>query len=291
MQRVLLTGATGLIGSELLAMLVPEYECWVVGRGENSYAFPIHYIRQDLSKEFQIDNFPKEMDYIIHLAQGDGHNNFPGSARNIFSVNVNGMIELLEYGIKAKIRKFLFASTGGVYGNTGEIMSEDNMDFPEELSFYQSTKLCSEILAQSYSQFYPVITFRFYFVYGEKQKDKMLFPRLINNIKSGETIKIGSLNDIKINPIYKSDAAYCIYSALKNIVDTNVFNIAGDEVVYISEIVDKMARLLGMKAKIEFIDNQQKDILGNNAKMKKYFGKPKVLIEDGISRMILDSLK
>lgn len=287
MERVLLTGATGLIGSELLIMLIPQYECWVAGRSQNISDESIHFIKQDLSKEFNFAVFPERVDYIIHLAQGDGHNDFPNSAKNVFGVNVNGMMQLLEYGVKAKIKKFLFASTGGIYCNTGELMLEENRCFPVGLSFYQGTKLCSEILAQSYSQFYTVISFRFYFVYGENQKDKMLFPRLINDIKEGKTIKIGSLDDIKINPIYKSDAAYYVYLAMKNVMSTEVFNIAGDEIVYISEIAKKMAQVLKTKVNIEYEDKQQKNILGDNSKMKKYFGHPKIMLDEGISKMIL----
>lgn len=291
MERVLLTGATGLIGSELLAMLIGEYECWVVGRKKCITHESIHFIEQDLGEDFNFTAFPRELDYIVHLAQGDGHNDFPNCAKTVFNVNVKGMMQLLDYGVKAKIKKFLFASTGGVYDNTGEPMPEDSVSLPQNLSFYQSTKLCSEILTQSYSQFYTIIAFRFYFVYGEGQKNKMLFPRLIDQIKLGQTIKIGSLNDIKLNPIYKSDAAYCVYLAMKNIMNTNAFNIAGDETVYMSEIVNKMAQLLGIKANIEFEDKQQMDMLGDNFRMKRYLCAPKVLLDEGISRMVLSKME
>ena len=88
---------------ELLSLLINEYECWVVGRhtAENP---KWHFIEQDMGKVFEINKFPEQMDYIIHLAQSDGHNDFKNNRKEIFDVNIYGMMQLLDYGVKAKIK-------------------------------------------------------------------------------------------------------------------------------------------------------------------------------------------
>lgn len=290
MEKVLITGATGLIGNELLALLMKDYECWIVGR-RSPLSEKIHFIEQDISRPMDLRNFPEQIDYIVHLAQSDGHNDLENNREGIFSVNVYGMIQLLEYGVKAKIKKFLFASTGGVYGSLKETASEDErLTVNSTLNFYQNTKLCMEVLAQNYQKYYNIITFRFFFVYGTGQKADMLFPRLIENIKKEETIYIGSLNDIKMNPIYKTDAAQCVFHALKDIHSTQIFNIAGMEIVTLGDIVKRIAKKMGMGVEIRYEDKGQRDMIANTWKMQDLLWIPRITLDEGISKMVLDEL-
>ena len=288
MERIIFTGATGLIGSGLLELLSKDYECYVVGRcgidKEN-----ILFIQQDLGQDFDIKKFPGEADYIIHLAQADGHNNFPQNAKVIFDVNLRGMVNLLDYGVYAKIKKFLFASSGGIYGSGNEIFSENqDISFSTDLNFYQKTKLCMEILSQSYQQFYDIVTFRIFFGYGEHQKQTMLLPRLIDNISSGKTIKIASVNDIKMNPIYKSDIARCIYEAIKKTDGSHVFNIAGNEIISLGEIVRKISCKLGMEPKIVYEPNMQGNTIADNKKMLEDLWIPQITFDEGLSRILAE---
>lgn len=288
MEKILLTGATGLIGKEVLSLLIDEYECWIIGR----HSFDderIHFIEQDIGYPFNLDKFPKQMDYIIHLAQGDGHNDI-NNRKKIFDVNVYGMVQLLEYGIKASIKKFLFASSGGLYRQSKKMVSENEIiTVSNTLNFYQNTKLCMEVLAQNYQNYYDIITFRFFFVYGPGQKANMLFPRLIENIKEHRTVKIGSLNDIKMNPIYKTDAAQCVYKALKYIHSTQIFNIAGNEIISLGTIVKKIAQKMETDVELKYEDKKQKDMLADTEKMRKFLWIPQITLDNGINKILLHS--
>lgn len=286
MEKVLITGASGLIGKELLKMIQDEYDCWVIGK-RNVYSSRVNFIQQDIGKEFELDKFPSKMDYIIHLAQAKGHNDFPDNSDEIFRVNLYGMVQLLNYGVKVGIKKFLFASSGGIYGTSQEILDENNINLKwDDLNFYQSTKLCTEILASSYKRFFQVISFRFFFVYGEGQKQDMLFSRLIRNIKLGDKITIGSINDIKMNPIYKSDAASCVYVALKKINEHQTFNIAGAQIVTLGEIINEMECQLKKKAIICYEDNGQGDIVADIRKMQELLWMPKISLHEGLEKTI-----
>lgn len=223
------------------------------------------------------------------MAQADGHNNFPQNAKVIFDVNLRGMVNLLDYGVYAKIKKFLFASSGGIYGSGNEIFSENqDISFSTDLNFYQKTKLCMEILSQSYQQFYDIVTFRIFFGYGEHQKQTMLLPRLIDNISSGKTIKIASVNDIKMNPIYKSDIARCIYEAIKKTDGSHVFNIAGNEIISLGEIVRKISCKLGMEPKIVYEPKMQGNTIADNKKMLEDLWIPQISFDEGLSRILAE---
>ena len=287
MEKVLITGATGLIGNGLLSLLTNEYECWVVGR-HAPLMKKIHFIEQDLGRPLELSNFPKKIDYIIHLAQSDAHNDWENNREKIFNVNVYGMLQLLEYGVKAKIKKFLFASSGGVYGQLNKMLSEDEMLMVNgTLNFYQNTKLSMEILAGNYQKYYDIVTFRFFFVYGTGQKANMLFPRLIANIKEKNPVCIGALNDIKMTPIYKTDAAQCVYKALRDIQGTHIFNIAGNEVVALGDIVRKIAQKMGTDVEVQYEDKGQQGMIADTRKMQRLLWVPQVTLDEGIEKLLL----
>lgn len=288
MEKILITGATGLIGQEVLSLLINEYDCWAAGRHMVDYE-KVHFIQQDIGKPFALSKFPEQVDYIIHLAQSDEHKDFENCRNEIFDVNVHGMMQMLEYGVKAKAKKLLFASSGGVYGSSGKISLEDRpITISDSLNFYQSTKLCMEILARNYQAYFDIITFRFFFVYGKSQKENMLFPRLIRNIKEKGIITVGSLEDIKMNPIYKTDAAQCVYMALKKINATQVFNIAGDEIMSLGMIAKKIAQQMEKDIEIEYEDKKQPDVIADNKKMKELLWKPQISIDEGIKELLSD---
>lgn len=290
MEKVLITGATGLIGREVLALLEDEYDCWIIGRRPVS-GKRIHFIEQDIGKPFDLSKFPEQVDYVIHLAQSDNHNDLESNRKELFNVNVYGMLQLLDYGIKAKIKKFLFASSGGVYSRLDKAVSEDDvLTVSNALNFYQNTKLCMEILSQNYQEFFDVITFRFFFVYGTGQKANMLFPRLIESVREKGVITIGSLDDIRINPIYITDAAQCVLKALKNIHRTQTFNIAGSEITCLGTIIKKISQKIGVDAEIKYEDKKQQDTVADIQKMQSLLWKPQVRLDEGIGR-VLEAIK
>lgn len=285
-KKVLVTGATGLVGKELIPLLLQGgYECWTVGRS-NPKIEGVNFIEQDIGKEFRLSIFPEKMNYVIHLAQADNHERFPEIALQGLDVNVRGMIQLLNYSVKAGVKKFLFASSGGIYGTSMKKFTEDdNISISNDLTYYLNTKLCTEILVQNYKSFFDIITFRIFFAYGEGQKKNMLFARLVDSVKQGREVEVHSLKDIKINPIYKEDVAHCIYAAM-NYMGSGIFNIAGSEVLGIGEIVQIIGNAAGIEPKIRYLDDGQKDIVADNHKMLKELWIPQISIAEGIKRMV-----
>ena len=285
-KNVLVTGATGLVGKELLLLLLKEgYKCWIMGRS-NPEIKGINFIQQDLGKDFRLFDFPDKMDYVVHLAQADNHERFPEIALQGLDVNVRGMIQLLNYSVKAGVKKFLFASSGGIYGTSmTKFTEDDNISISNDLTYYLNTKLCTEILTQNYKSFFDIITFRIFFAYGEGQKKNMLFARLVDSVKQGREVEVHSLQDIKINPIYKEDVAHCIYAAM-NCMGSEIFNIAGSEVLGIGEIVQMIGNEVGIEPKIKYLDDGQKDIVADTHKMLKELWVPQISIAEGIKRMV-----
>ncbi len=282
MFNLLLTGSSGLIGSELLSLLSTDCKVYQIShtlKGTN-------IINLDLSNDWDINALPKDINTIIHLAQSPDFREFPQKAESIFNVNVRSTQKLLEYAQKIGVKKFIYASSGGVYGNGEQQFSEDSPLAPSgDLGFYLSTKLCSEILLESYTKYFDIVTLRFFFVYGKKQNRSMLIPRLVDSVKEGKVITLQGEDGIKINPIHVKDAA----QAIKNAIDlkgNHKINIAGKEVLSLKQIIDTIAQIVGKGAKIEIQNQSAKNLIANIDKMEKLLTSPQVTFQRAIEEMI-----
>jgi UDP-glucose 4-epimerase len=289
--KLLITGATGFIGSYLVERLYRQNElvCLIHDRREAKLYPNIDWIVQDLGSPLDETRIPSDIDAIIHLAQSRQYREFPERARDIFRVNVESTLSLLEYGRKIRIGKFIYASSGGIYGYSYEKFIETDVTNP--INFYLTSKFCSELLVGNYNSYFSTVIFRFFFVYGPNQQG-MLIPRLLNNIRKGEPIIIFGKSGIRINPIHVKDAINVFHPSLESPV-TGVYNVAGDEVISIKELAETVAALVG-KEPIFVYDrsNIPGDILGDNSRMKSVLGVvPQISLKKGIFEMIKLSLR
>lgn len=286
MAKILITGANGFIGSHLVGSLKRRHEIFGLVRkiSNESASSNIHWIEQDLTKHLEYSALPKHVDAIIHLAQSKLYKLFPEGAGDIFDINIQSTFRLLEFARHAGVECFIFASSGGMYGYSYEKFVETDPVNP--LNFYFSSKYTAELLIANYRQFFPTIVFRFFFVYGPGQKG-MLIPTLLNKVINGETIMVEGNPGLRINPIYVEDAIRVFEPAL-HLRTSELFNVAGDENVTITDLVNLMEKVSGQKAMMKHTDNDpQGDLIGDNARMKEVLGVyPKTSLLEGLSQML-----
>jgi nucleoside-diphosphate-sugar epimerase len=227
---------------------------------------------------------PHHVDTIIHLAQSKLYRQFPDGAKDIFDINIQSTFRLLEYARQAGVECFILASSGGIYGYSYEKCVETDPVSP--LNFYLSSKHTAELMIANYKQFFRTVVFRFFFVYGPAQKG-MLISNLLDNVLSGKTITIEGNPGLRINPIYIEDALRVFEPAL-HLQTSDLFNVAGDENVTITDLVNLMEKVSGKEAIIEHTDsNPQGDLIGDNTRMKEVLGVyPKTSLREGLSHML-----
>ncbi|GAX61874.1 NAD dependent epimerase/dehydratase family protein [Candidatus Scalindua japonica] len=286
MSSILITGATGFIGSHLVRAIQDRHQIYGLVRkltGKNLFT-GVHWIEQDLAQPLDYSRLPNNVDIFIHLAQSRFYKQFPDKSKDIFDINIHSTFQLLEYARQVGAKCFVFASSGGVYGYSYEKFVETDPVTP--LNFYLSSKYTAELLIANYNKFFNTVALRFFFVYGEGQRG-MLFSRLLERAKRGESIIIEGQDGINMNPIYVGDAIKVFEPALS--LPSDIYNIAGDEVISIKDLVLMMGRLVGKRVRLKHTKNGSSgDILGDNAKMKQKLEiYPKVSLEEGISRMII----
>lgn len=289
--RILVTGCTGFIGSRLINLLLEKgHHIHCISRKEVCpTGEKVDHLQHDLSRQLDYKRLPANLDCIIHLAA-----TIEKTIKDpdMFLINTFSTLNLLEYGEKVGIKKFIFISSGAVYGYSKEPLSEESRINP--IDFYGLSKYQSELLVNHHSQQFSTVILRLFFPYGLGQTNGII-PLLANRIKNNEAIIIynNRHNDgnPKINPIYITDAIKSIDKSLLVEGQCNV-NICGDEVITIKELSLLIGRYLGLEPVFRYTnDDRIADLIGNNTKMKKCLDTfPTVPLKQGIQDYLKDSL-
>lgn len=280
--KVLLTGAAGFIGRHALESLEAEHDVYPLVRAAPDETRD--WIVHDLTMPLDLALLPKQIDAVIHLAQSHRYREFPEGAKDVYSVNVHATFELLEYARGAGARSFVLASTGGIYGYSYEALLETAPANP--LNFYLTSKHVAESLLVNYQAFFETVVFRFFFVYGRGQ-GPMLVPTLLEKVLKGDQISIAGRPGQRINPIHVRDAVGAFLPALE-LGRSDVFNIAGEEVVSIRELVDVIELATGEPAHVRHISpGHEGDLIGDNSRMKEVLGvHPSTSLLEGVRSML-----
>lgn len=288
MSTILITGGTGLVGAEVIRRIGAEHTIYAVSRRQNDLlSKKTRIISCDLSQSFDDSLFPAEIDAVIHLAQSEHFRDFPAQAADVLNVNTRATFQLLDYARRAGAKTFIYASSGGVYGSGANGFDENTpIVARSDLGFYQSSKLCSEILADNYTSLMNVIVLRFFFVYGPEQKPSMLIPRLVESVRNGTPICLQGESGIRINPIYVSDAADAVIGSLA-LIDSQKINVGGPDIMSLREICDIIGELID-RVPVYSIDESKKPqhLVGDINKMKNLLQHPKFSFKEGVGELI-----
>jgi len=199
--KLLITGATGLLGSHLVDMLGTDHDLFTLGNPKSKVKG--ESLQVDFTTNWSTDNLPPKNDVIIHLAQSHHFREFPNKAIDIFNTNISSTAKLLDYAYKSGTSKFIYASTGGIYRPDKKLLTEDaELLAPNELTYYYASKLTSEILASNYRNFFDVHVLRIFFMYGENQRSDMFLPSIISKVKNSHPVRLDGENEILINSVY-----------------------------------------------------------------------------------------
>lgn len=170
---VLITGVAGFIGSKLAQKFIDNkhivYGIDDLSSGKKSNVPKgLKFIEIDLSNPKLIEILPQNCDLILHLAgQSSGEISFDNPVNDL-NKNTVSTINLIEYGKRCKIKKFLYASSMSVYGNVPDIAIPESF-IQKPISCYGVGKLASEHYLEIFKTEVPYINLRMFNVYGPGQ--------------------------------------------------------------------------------------------------------------------------
>ena len=290
MKKCLVTGVSGLIGSHLVRELCNNWSIIGLsrsGRDSEPKSQRIEHLALDLSRTWDQNCLPNKIDAVIHLAQSEYFREFPNNAEDVFQVNTVTTLRLLDYALHADASKFILASSGGIYGYGEKKFSEDvEISLKGDLGLYLGTKLCSEILVETYTSFISIIVLRFFFVYGPGQRRSMLIPRLVKSVLDGKPIILEGQDGLVINPTYVADAVTAINRSLQ-LEGSHKINVGGPEVLTLRAIGNIIGQAVDREPKFEVkMDTKPRHLVGDLRKMSRLLGSPNIKFKDGMKMLI-----
>ncbi|MBO7186234.1 MAG: GDP-mannose 4,6-dehydratase [Alistipes sp.] len=247
MKRILVTGAAGFIGSNLVARLMTEcHDATIVGidnmndyydvrikeyrlrniesiaqNGDNRWCF----MRGDIADRGFIDSIFREhnFDIVVNLAAQAGVRYSITNPDAYIQSNIIGFYNILEacrasYATGQGVAHLVYASSSSVYGSNAKIpySVEDKVDNP--VSLYAATKKSNELMAHAYSKLYdiPSTGLRFFTVYGPAGRPDMAYFGFTDKLRRGEKIEIFNYGECKRDFTYIDDIVEGIYRVMQH---------------------------------------------------------------------------
>jgi UDP-glucose 4-epimerase len=258
MGKLLVTGSEGFIGKHLVTKLLSEgYVVYGIslpptaGIKHPNY----HYTCLDILNREKLSRYFENLmfDAVIHLAALTTHEELTKDKERTLRINLEGTLNLLEEFKKTKSIKFIFASTGKVYGRIQALpLSEDHPTNP--INILGKTKLVAEKLIDffSYDPTQQFIVLRMFNVYGPGQRSYFLIPTILSQLQDGnDIITLGNIHD-KRDYIFIEDVVEAVITVLRKKLPEglSIFNVGSGEPYSALDIVRIMEETLGKEVKI-----------------------------------------
>ena len=293
-KKILVTGATGQIGSFLIERLVKENaEIFAVGRSKNELreiqpfveSQKIKFLECDITNEKSIkknSKFLNDIDFFVHLSSGyrfDLSNSMTSNHHTI-EHDLKGTIKILKEF--KNLEGIIFASSISIYGKPEYLpVDEDCSVNPNH--FYGVGKFGAEKILQSFASKnkIPLTILRIAAVVGERNRSNQIIPICVNKALKNETINVNEKSSRDYIHIFDL-IEFLIRAIKKN--KNDILNIGSGEKTSADKIIKKIINLSNSKSKITYSKKTiGYDLIYNISRaVKNLHYKPKYCIEKGI---------
>ncbi len=302
---ILITGGAGFIGSHASALFLREgwrvgvlddfndfYDPAIKRRNLAGLPGPVELFEGDIRDASAVRRaFVPGWDTVLHLAARAGVRPSIKEPELYVQTNVAGTLHVLDAAVAGGVKKFLFASSSSVYGASDEVPFREDAPLRRTFSPYAATKAAGEQLCSTYSHLHglPVVSLRFFTVYGPGQRPDLAIHKFTRAIWEGRPIEQfgdgSSRRDYTcVDDIVQGIRAAAAYDGEKY----DVFNLGESETTSLSELIKAIEAAVGRKAVIERKPEQPGDMPATWAdisKARRLLGyAPKTKIAEGIPK-------
>jgi UDP-glucose 4-epimerase len=306
-KTVMVTGGSGFIGSHLVDRLINQgYNVRVIDNlsagclsnlGSHLRAGAIEFIQGDIRDFALIKKCVKNVDSIVHLA---AQTSVPYSLLKpdlTFDINVSGSVNLMQASIEAGVRRFVFASSCAVFGDTQTIPTDENTPL-KPISPYAESKLAIERCCRGFDErgLLGSVVLRFFNVYGPRQgfsEYSGVITQFITRCNTGVPLVVFGDGSQTRDFVNVFDVVEGIVLAMeKQGVEGEVFNIGSGHATRIEDLANAILDLAGSDLRIEHKGSRLGDIVASLAdisKAKRVLGfEPKVGLREGLSPLVMN---
>ncbi len=307
MKKILITGATGFVGSHLTELCVekgfkvvafdrynPNYNLgWLE---KSKYKDDINFVFGDVRDYDSVLKATKGCKIVFHLAALIGIPYSYLSPLAYLKTNVEGTYNVLESSKSMDVEQTIVTSTSEVYGSAKYIPIDEKHPLTAQ-SPYSASKISADQLALSYWNSYqiPIKIVRPFNIYGPRQSSRAAIPSIIiQALSSKKEIKLGNVKPSR-DFTYVTDTcnAFLKILKIKNFFG-NTINIGSNNEYTIESIARKILKKINSKAIVKKEKNRERSttsevvrLVCDNKQIRKHTNwKPKISIEKGLDRTI-----
>ena len=299
-KKILVTGATGFIGKNLVESLKEKFEIYalILDEKEKNVIPQIDYIlwKTFFDRENEIKTLDGKklgkIDTVIHLASY-GVNPKDNDIDKMVESNINLTKDLILNLERVSCKNIIFTGSGFEYGDKGKIKLKEDMEL-NPFSLYGATKVSAFLIGKKLCESLGVnyINLRLFNIFGEYEGSNRLIPQIINNYLEGKELNFTAGNQVR-DYLYIKDIIEVYEMILeKNIYNNETYNVCSSEEITIKEFITKVADTIGInKDFLNFgaIPSRKEEalyIVGDNSKLKRDFDwNRKYSYEFGIKNM------
>ena len=308
MSKYLITGGAGFIGSSIAQYLsehghfVRVLDNFFSGKEENLdftkglAKDKFELIRGDITNPEDCDKACQGMEYVLHHA---ALRSVPKSLEVPFNynrVNIDGTLHMLKSSSKHKIKRFVFASSSSIYGDTHQF-PESEGQAPLLISPYALTKLAGEYYCRIFSEIYGLetICLRYFNVFGPKQalddEYAVVVPKFIHSVLADQQPPIFGTGKQSRDLVYIENVILAnILAATTPGIKHDIFNVASGCDHTVLELLDVINRVTGKNIQPNLLPIRPGDVFRTCADISKIQRilkyQPLVSFEEGIRRTV-----
>lgn len=317
-KSIMLSGATGLIGSMLVDVIMKKNEeglnctIYALGRSESrmrrrfGYCYAsrlFKFVEYDVNRKLSLNNV-KIVDYILHLASNTHPVQYSTDPIGTITTNIIGLQNLLNFAVEHNTARFVFASSNEIYGeNRGDVEKFNEkycgyIDCNTMRAGYPESKRCGEALCQAYKmqKNLNVVIPRLTRSYGPTllKNDTKALSQFLHKGIAGEDIVLKSEGTQYYSYLYVGDSVSGLLTVLLKGESGEAYNIADDSSdIMLKDLAAIIAGYVGRKVIFEIPDvvesagySKATKARLESAKLQKLGWRAKYDIKAGIERTI-----
>jgi UDP-glucose 4-epimerase len=288
--KILLTGATGFIGSHALAGLV-GHDLVVYGRrplpegvhAPDGARIVVAPFDDDTALTGALDG----CDAVVHLAAMSNQAMAASDPAGCVESNVVLTLRLAQHARRAGVARFVFASSALVYGQPPLVPITEQTPLDPRGMYAMSKHVAETLLAEVFPE---ALVLRFFNVYGPRQRGTLI-PILVDRLRAGEPVTLQGDGSQVRSFLYVDDAVRALTAALERDA-SGVLNVAG-EPARVLDVAQLVAGALGVPGDFEFAPARAGDPQENWASLTTAAAvlgwRPAVGLADGIAHTVAHS--
>lgn len=290
-KKILITGGCGFIGSNLVdfflkrGIKVVVIDDLSIGKKNNIKKNKnLIFIKKKI-QEISIEDIKGKIDTCIHLAAKAEILISKDKENLYFDDNVTGLQQILKFCSQKKVKKFIFASSASVYGDTKNRKVTETFEL-KPLHYYAYSKFLGEKMVEKYAKIngFKYYILRFFNVYGEKSN--AVVAKFLSQFLQDKKITIYGDGNQSRDFVNVDDVCRVIKKLFYTNIKSDIFNIGSSNSLKIKDLKN----LISSKSKFINLQKRFDDIeisIANINKAKNLLNwTPKISFNNGLKKMI-----